>query len=131
MGSRLVFLDVDDELRWHLVAAMQEWSRKGHREHGLRRPPDSFELLRLELARPGEATSGQERTLLPADSDASDTEVVPLLVDYPTAAGMLAVSARTVRRMVAGRAFEPVTVRGRKLLRTADVVAYAEAREAS
>jgi excisionase family DNA binding protein len=73
------------------------------------------------------ASDGKARPALDGlDGDRDAGAVTPLLVDYRAAADALAVSERSVRRLVAARTLPAVDVGGNRRIRTADLVAYVE-----
>jgi excisionase family DNA binding protein len=89
--------------------------RKWCKQTGVPFPRLLDELL-VELA----ASSGQQRPNLGDLEPSSD----PLLMDYDQVARKLAVSQRTVRRLVADGSLPGVRVGGRALVRLADLEAY-------
>lgn len=65
----------------------------------------------------------QDQTVAPGP------RIDPLAVSIPDAADALGVAASTMRTMVAEGAVPSVRIRGRRMIRTADLAAYVEGLE--
>lgn len=99
-------LVIDGDLRAHLARAVAQhalWCRT----NGVPMPPALTRLLD-ELARPGAAQDGQERPT--RDVDAGVPDAAPVLLTYEAAGRRLGVSARSVRRLVAGGRLRAVRI---------------------
>jgi excisionase family DNA binding protein len=90
--------------------------RRRYRLNGLHWPPE-LESLRLLVA-----SEGQARPILDFDADPGDS----LAMTYEEAARKLAVSSRTVRRLVASGELPRVDIGGCSRIATADLEAFAE-----
>lgn len=102
----MMFLSLDDRTRGHLARAIAEhlgWCRR----NAIAAPPELSALLDTLTAR-----SGQERPNSPGDEPLGDG----VCVNYETAARMLGVSERTVRRMVADGKLTVLPVGRRRLV---------------
>ncbi|WP_219413934.1 excisionase family DNA-binding protein [Pseudonocardia nigra] len=117
---RLLLVQIDEPLRRYLLTALVA-GRRELRRNGVH-PPVGFDRLTAALA----ARTGQGQ---PEFGDgAADVEAA--LMDYDTAAARLAVSPRTVRRLVASGRLEAVPIGRRRLIRACDVDLMAGARRA-
>jgi excisionase family DNA binding protein len=111
-------LIVDGRLRAHLAHAVSEhltWCRRNHVN-----PPPELAALLAALTDHG----GRERP----EVESVRAEREPVSVDYEAAAGMLGVSARTVRRMTGDGRLPAVRAGRRVLIPLAAVRGFAEAR---
>jgi excisionase family DNA binding protein len=90
--------------------------RRRYRLNGLYWPPE-LESLRLLVA-----SGGQARPILDFNADPGDS----LAMTYEEAARKLAVSSRTVRRLVASGELPRVEIGGCSRIATADLEAFAE-----
>jgi len=108
----------DDQLEAHLARALAEHTR-WCRTNGVGVPGELGALLE-NLS----ASRGQGRTSPPVPPANMDDDRMLLAVDYRTAAARLAVSERTVRRMVAAGRIPAVTIGGCRRIRTDDLTDY-------
>lgn len=117
---RLLLVQIDEPLRRYLLLALVA-GRRELRRNGVH-PSEAADRFVAALA----ARTGPDQPQL-AEADA---DVEAALMDYDTAAARLAVSPRTVRRLVASGQLEAVPIGRRRLVRVTDVDLLAGVRRA-
>jgi excisionase family DNA binding protein len=105
-----------DEALLNYAARVLGDLRRRYRQDGLYWPPE-LESLRLLVA-----SEGQARPILDFDADPGDS----LAMTYEEAARKLAVSSRTVRRLVANGELPRVMIGGCTRIAVADLEAFTE-----
>lgn len=116
----LLALALDAAARRHLAWALEAHARRC-RDNGHRLPPALADLRKL-------VTGGHERTTLGPDDDMPHDGAVfeaPLLLTFAETGQRLAVSERTVRRLVAAGELPAVEVGGRRRVHVLDLAQYA------
>lgn len=114
----IVIVD-DSERLWLRVAA--DAIRSAARRNGLTPPPLAGELDFL-------ATAGHSETSSPDSSEVGDDADVPLLYRREEAAALLAVSPRSVDRLIASGELRAVKVINDRRIARADLVDFVERR---
>jgi excisionase family DNA binding protein len=107
--------DSDEALLKYAVRVLRDLRRR-YRLNGLHWPPELESVLLLM------ASEGQARPILDFDAHPGDS----LAMTYDEAARRLAVSSRTVRRLVANGELPRVDIGGCSRIATADLEAFAE-----
>lgn len=123
----LTIIDIDPELAYHLHKALDleiEWAKRV----GCRLPQRIYTFHQAMRSKVIESQA-RTRAEFTAPTEHSEIQEPPLLVPYAEAARRLALSKRTIGRMIADGELRPVSVGKTKRIAVADIERLAQRRD--